>query len=407
MAAPYRPFMAAMTLAAHLAAGLNLFAVSPLLPLAIEDYGISDTEAGLLVSSPLLMGAVLGIPGGMLVTRIGIRRAYLLGWIAMALLALSAVVPNFYTLLALRLVYGVGLSLVIITTGPLLMRWFRPREMLVMNALNHVVLTLGVSLSVAGAVPLAGLVGWKTALAAFAGVGVLGALVWNAAPKEQARGQAGADYQPTATSWREAGAVLRSRAVALMVAADAGVLFQYTALTGWLPTFFSEERGFDLSQAGLLTSILPFVGMFAVLLGGALPLRFNSFRGIWIISGLMASLGGLGAFLFSLPAAIYVSVIALGVGSWLYVPTLLTMPMRMRGTTPERVAVIYGSFMTFSGIAMFVSPVIVGALRDASGGSFLPGFAVCAAASWTLLMAGLLLPRESSVANAAQEVEAD
>ena len=406
LAARRRLFMAAMTLAAHLAAGLNLFAVSPLLPLAIEDYGISRAEAGLLVSLPLLMGAALGIPGGMLVTRIGIRRAYLLGWIAMALLALSAVVPNFYTLLVLRLAYGVGLSLVIITTGPLLMRWFRPKEMLVMNALNHVILTLGVSLSVAGAVPLADLMGWKTTLTAFAGVGVLGAIVWNVAPKDQARGYAGTDYQPAGISWREVGAVLRGRAVTLMVAADAGVLFQYTALTGWLPTFFSEERGFALSQAGLLTSILPFIGMFAVLLGGALPLRFDSFRGIWVVSGLMAGLGGLGAFLFSLPAAIYVSVMVLGIGSWLYVPTLLTMPMRMPGTTPERVAVVYGSFMTFSGIAMFVSPIMVGALRDASG-SFLPGFAVCAAASWTLLMAGLLLPRGSGAADTRQAAEAD
>ena len=66
--------------------------------------------------------------------------------------------------------------------------------------------------------------------------------------------------------------------------------------------------------------------------------------------------------------------------------------MQMAGMTPERVAVVWGSFLTFSGFAMFVSPILVGALHDISG-SFIPGLAVCAAASCTLLLAGVLLPR--------------
>ncbi len=75
---------------------------------------------------------------------------------------------------------------------------------------------------------------------------------------------------------------------------------------------------------------------------------------------------------------IYVSVAALGVGSWFYIPTLFTLPLKIQWVSPERLAVIYGSVMTFSGIAMFLSPILVGAMRDYSG-SFLPGFLVCAA----------------------------
>ena len=98
--------MAVMTLAAHLAAGLNLFALSPLLPLAIEDYGISHWEAGLLVSLPMLVGACIGIPGGILIARIGVKRAYMCAWVCMALLAIAPIVPNFYVLLFLRLAPG-------------------------------------------------------------------------------------------------------------------------------------------------------------------------------------------------------------------------------------------------------------------------------------------------------------
>jgi cyanate permease len=109
----------------------------------------------------------------------------------------------------------------------------------------------------------------------------------------------------------------------------------------------------------------------------------------------MAGLGGLGAFLFPGPALIYPSVVVLGIGSWLYVPKLLTLPMQMDGITPDSVAVIWGSFLTFSGFAMFISPIVVGSLRDLTG-SFIPGLAVCAAASWTLLLAGILLPRNAT-----------
>ena len=381
--------MAVMTLAAHLAAGLNLFAVSPLLPLAIDDYGISRAEAGLLISLPMLVGAGLGIPGGMLAARFGLKRSYMVSWAAMALLSLSAFTPNFYAMLALRLFYGVGLALMVASSGPLVMQWFRGREVLVVNALNTAILSLGVAVSVAGAVPLAEWLGWKMTLTVFAGIGVIGTFIWPAAPGDRS-GQTG---HRTGISVREVIAVLRGRTVALLVAADAGVFIQYTALTGWLPTFFSEARGIPLSEAGFLTSILPFVGMFAVFAGGALPMRF-SYRSILVLSGILAILGGLGSFLFAHPVGIYASVIALGVGSWLYVPTLLTVPMRLAGATPERVAVVWGSFMTFSGIGMFISPILVGALRDTSG-SFFPGFIICGVGSWALLVAGLLMPRDT------------
>ena len=399
--------MAVMTLAAHLAAGLNLFALSPLLPLAIEEYGISHWAAGLLVSLPMLVGAAIGIPGGILISRVGVKRAYMWAWVAMALLALAPVVPNFYVLLILRLAYGVGLALMVVATGPLVMQWFRPREMLIINSLNTAILSMGVAVSLAGAVPLAELLGWKMTLTVFSSIGVVGAVLWPAVPRDRDTNE----QRRTGISLREVIGVLRGRAVALLVAADAGIFIQYTALTTWLPTFYGEERGISPSEAGYITSILPFVGIFAVLAGGAIPFLFESFRaklaifgglgsylfsyrGVLVVSGVFAILGGLGAFLLTSQSGIYVSVVVLGVGSWFYVPALLTIPMRLEGATPERVAAVWGSYMTFSGLGMFIFPILVGYLYD-NFSSYYPGFIICAVASWALLIAGVLLPRDA------------
>ena len=404
-----------MTLAAHLAAGLNLFALSPLLPLAIEEYDISHWAAGLLVSLPMLVGAAIGIPGGILIARVGVKRAYMWAWVCMALLAIAPIVPNFYVLLFLRLAYGVGLALMVVATGPLVMQWFKPREMLVVNSLNTAILSGGVAASLAGAVPLAELLGWKMTLTVFSGIGIVGTILWPLAPRDR---DTGVERRP-GISVREVFTVLKGRAVALLVAADAGIFIQYTALTTWLPTFYAEERGISAQEAGIITSILPFVGIFAVLAGGAIPLLFESFRaklaifgglgdflfsyrGILASSGILAILGGLGAFLLSTQAGIYIAVVVLGVGSWFYVPALLTIPMRLSGATPERVAAVWGSYMTFSGLGMFIFPILVGWLYD-NFNSYYPGFVICAVASWSLLICGVFLPRDAGSTSAEGE----
>jgi len=387
----YRFVMAALVLAGHLSVGLNVFAVSPLLPLAIDDYNVNRATAGLLVALPLLVAAALGLPSGILIARIGLRRAFIIGWSAVALVSLSGAAPNFITLLLVRSVTGLGFAFILTATGPLLLQWFRPKEVTVMNALTTAALSLGIALSVATAASLAKVMDWQTTLTMFALPGVAGLVAWLVMGRDSG-------VQPmtgAGISLREVGMVLQNRAVVLLLAADAGILVQYAAFTGWLPTFYNEDRGISLSQAGFITGLLPLVGMFAVLAGGVVALRVASPRALFAASGLLAGLGGLGAFLLPGPALIYPAVVVMGIGSWVYVPKLLTLPMQMVGMTPERVAVVWGSLLTFSGFAMFVSPILVGGLRDISG-SFIPGLAIAAAFSWALLLAGILLPRNAT-----------
>jgi cyanate permease len=66
--------------------------------------------------------------------------------------------------------------------------------------------------------------------------------------------------------------------------------------------------------------------------------------------------------------------------------------MELVRNDPERVAVVWGSLLTFSGLGMFIAPVMVGSLRDLTG-SYLPGFFIGSIAALTLLAAGLAMPR--------------
>ena len=118
----YRFVIGGLVLLSHLALGMNLLSAAPVLPLIIDEYAISRVEAGLMVTLALLFAAGFGLPGGVIISRIGIRRAFTIGFWLMALMALSPLAPNFGTHLALRLALGVGTALLITATGPLLMR---------------------------------------------------------------------------------------------------------------------------------------------------------------------------------------------------------------------------------------------------------------------------------------------
>ncbi|MDP3064411.1 MAG: MFS transporter, partial [Chloroflexota bacterium] len=77
----YRYVIAGLTLALNLSIGLSFFAISPLLPLIVDDYSISRTDAGLLSGLAILIQAVFSIPGGFLAVRLGLKPILAAGWL--------------------------------------------------------------------------------------------------------------------------------------------------------------------------------------------------------------------------------------------------------------------------------------------------------------------------------------
>lgn len=385
----------ALILFAFFSVGLNFFVVAPLLPVIIDDFEINRATASLLISLALLIHAFFGLPGGILAVRFGLKRMYLLSWLLVGLSAFSAIAPNFGILLTLRLAYGIGFGIIIPSTGPLLMQWFRPKEITVMNGLNLAAMTLGIALSVSTAVPLANALGWQNTLSVFGGIALIGAIAWAFLGVDNSDVRSSGPRISRTEVWD----VLRDRTILLLVAADALVWMQYTALTTWLPAFYNEVRGMSLTESGFITGLLPLVGIFAVLVGGFLPLRFPSKKPFFIVPGILLALGGAGSFLMAGTPGIFIAVVLLGIGTWSYAPTLLTLPMELPGMTQDKVAVVWGTFVTVSGIGMFVSPITVGAIRDATG-SYLPGFIIFAVGACFLVIAGVVLPKTTQTTGA-------
>ena len=389
----YRFVIAGLILWANFAAGTSFQAISPLLPLIEDHYGVGHATGGLLMGSVLIIVAAFGLPGGIIVGRLGVWRTYTASYFTMGLLTLVALSPPFEGLLALRIAFGLGMAAMFPATGTLVMQWFRPKELPVFTSLSMAAVSLGMVVSAASSAPLAEAVGWDGVVGIFGTLGWAGAVAW------VVWGRTGtAPGQPQSpVRWDEIRMVLRNRTILLLGLADASCFSMYMALSSWLPTYYNESRGMSLTEAGFIISLLPFMGIVAILLGGFLTLAVRSKQLFFIVPGIVAASAGLATFLVDSTIAIYISVTILGLGAWMYVPTLMTMPMQLPGMTPQRLAIVWGWLMMAPGIGGFISPLAVGGMADWLD-SFIPGFVLFSVLAWFLVAAGFMLPKAMSPA---------
>ena len=386
----YRFVIGALILAAHMSIGLNFFNITPLLPLVVDDYAISRASASLLIALPTVVKALVGLPGSLIINRFGLNRSFTISWFMLGILAFSPLATEFSTMILLRLFYGIGAGLLMTATASLIMQWFPSNEVPIMNTLLLVVISLGVALSISLSVPMSNSMSWEAALGVFGSIALLGAISWSVFGKTGSSTQEASPIFTARAVWN----VFRNRTIFLLVVGDALVFINYAAITSWLPTYLHEFRGLALEQAGYITSLLPSIGVISVLSGGFLSLKVKARRPFFIIPGILVGLGSFGAFLLPDIGAIYIAVLMLGIGTWVYQPILLTLPMQLPWMTPRKITVVWGASLTIAGFGMFVSPIVVGASRDLFN-TFIPGFTIWALLAWSLVFTGLLLPNKS------------
>lgn len=371
----------------NLTLGLSFFSIAPVTPLIMDEYGINRSTASLLTGLVILVQTLFAIPGGALVGRIGLKKLIGIAWLLSAMPALTFLADSFVALLVLRVLYALSFALIIPAFGVLLMQWFKPAELPLINGLNMAVGTAGVSLSVFTAVPLANLVGWQGAVSLFGATALVGSLAWLILGKTSELSVVKQNYLPL----REVVGVLRSKQTILLAIADAGPFSLFVALTAWLPTFYFEVHEMSLERSGLLVGLLPFIGIFSVLAAGILALKITKRRPFLMIPGLLVGIGGFGAFLLVDTFALYPALLLLGFGAWFYIPILLTIPLEDPDADPQRVPFVMAAIMSFGGILAFLSPLTVGMLADVTG-TYTTGFSIFAFLSWSLLAAGYLMP---------------
>jgi cyanate permease len=387
----------ASVLVLQFAMGLNFLAVAPMFPLIIDEYGVSRAAASLLVGATALGVAVALVPASLYGARVGSRAALTTGGALMSAMLLAPLASSFPLLLAARVSFALGSAIVLSSTPAVVMRWFPARELPLVNGLNVVAQSLGVTTSMLIAARLAEGIGWQAALAALACMTAAATALWMLLGRGVS-GSAGSD----AFSFAALRGVVRNRTALLLGVGAACAIGSNVSFSSWLPTYYNEDFGFTLQQAGAIASLLAVAGIAGSLLGSVLPARFPARRPYLIAAGMLIPVAAFGSFTTAQPVVLYPSLVLLGVAGWLFFPALFTIPMELPGVTPERVGTMVAFVLSTGNTGGFLAPLVVGALRDATG-SYTPGLAMAAVLALGLAVAGYIIPETAAAATRSRE----
>jgi cyanate permease len=371
-----------------LAIGFTWVAPGPLFTLIMQDYSIDRATVGLTTSIVSLVMAVSCVLSGTMAGRLGLKKTFAIGSFLVASAVFTPFASNIALLLFFRLIFAIGTAMTFPIASGIVMQWFSPKEIPLINGLNMSMASIGNTVGLFITVFLATGLGWEMSLAVYGFFGLAFAIMWLVWGK---------DRKPLPSSTGPAlppvtlGSVLKQKTTLLLGLSTMGPFLVFMAISSWLPTYYNEVFGMTLSRASFITVLFTFFGIPAALVGGFLPIRIGLRKPFLVVPGVLIGFAALGTFLVNNLAVIYISIAVFGFCVVVFQPVLITLTMELPGMTPQRAAIVIAMTWAIGNFAGFFGPMIVGFLADATD-SYLPGLITCSVLSLSLLAAGLLLP---------------
>lgn len=343
-------------------------------PFIGESFGLSAAQKGFMVSVPILAGALMRFPLGVLAQYIGRKNAAM---VEMALIVVALTYGYFFvdsydSVLAMGVLLGIaGASFgVALSLGS---GWYPPRykglAMGLAGAGNS-----GTVLAVLFAPPLATLYGWQTVY----GIAALTMLVpmsvmWHCAKEPPDR-----EHQ----TLRQHLACLLEKDGWIFSLIYAVTFGGFIGLASFLPTYFHDQFGVSKVEAGQLTMLATLMGSVVRVLGGHLSDRVGGVRTLSaVLIGVAVSVllcGWAGDSVWLATALFMACFGALGAGNgavFQLVPLRWPTTTAVAGSMIGEIGALGGGFV----------PNAMG-LSKQYGGSYLWGFAAFALATVTMLL---------------------
>jgi CP family cyanate transporter-like MFS transporter len=359
-------FLAALTLRPQ------LVGVGPLLPSVQDDLGVSHAVAGLLGTIPVLCMGLFAPPAPYLSGRIGSRHAVAA---ALALVGVFGVVralaPGAALVVALTFPVGVGMGLAGAMLPVAVKERFADRPGFATGVYTSGI-TIGSALAAALAVPLAHAAGgWRTPLLAFGAVSTALGALWLWLTRSEPR-HVRVELRPLRLP-------LRRPLAWRLVAAFFFMSSVFYGLNAWLPDAY-VERGWSESSAGGLLAVLNTVtipcGFFVAWAADHWGSRRAWLAGAAVLQ-VVALLG-----VVTWPGGGWLWAVLLGIAIGPLFPLTMTLPLDA-AERPAEVAALAGMMLGIGYTLSASSPLLLGAIRDLTGGF--------GAVLWTLVGAAAVL----------------
>lgn len=286
----------AVVFLASVAAPLNQFKVPPLMPVLMGEFRLNLSQAGLLMSVFAFTGLVLALPAGIIIQKLGPKTA---GLMAVGCLALGsawgALAGSTASLLASRVLEGVGMGLITVVGPASIAAWFPAEKQGTPMGIWATWVPVG-SLLMYNVAPLLAIsAGWQAVWwsgAAFALVVLVLFWLLMRLPPSLAGSPHPGPAGPALEAPPRLGQALANRSIWLLALQFCCFNLVFLSTGTFLPTFLAEERDYSLTQAAFMASLISIAVLGSAPLGGWLSDKIGSRRLIFtlpflVIAGLM------------------------------------------------------------------------------------------------------------------------
>lgn len=350
------PLLVALFLGA-LALRPQLVGVGPLLPAIEHDLGISHAVAGLLGTIPVLCMGLFAPSAPFLSGRIGSRFAIgaALGFVGV-FGVVRAVTPGAVGAILLTFPIGVGMGLGNALLPVAVKERFSDRPGFA-TGVYAAGITIGSAIAAAAAVPLAHLGnGWRTPLLVFGAVSAGLAALWLWLTRS--------DTAHTRADTRPLRLPLRNPLAWRLVGAFFFMSFVFYGLNAWLPDAY-VERGWSQSAAGGLLAVLNTV---TIPVGFAVAWAADHIwtRRVWLTGAALLQVVSLLGIVLA-PGGGWLWAALLGVAIGPLFPLTMTLPLDA-AEGPAEVAALAGMMLGLGYTLSSSGPLLLGVVRDLSGG---------------------------------------
>ena len=235
-----------------------------IIPMA-EQFGWTDTQRGLVLSSFFIGYLVTQVAGGSLAARLGGKAVLgfgVLWWSLFTLLTPLSAMTSFPVLIGARILMGLGEGVAFPATYNLLGRWVPLKERSRAASFNLSAIALGTLVAVSTTPFIVLAFGWPMVFYAFGGVGFVWFLFW----WFLAADQPGKPFDPAIPErgirskipWRR---ILGEKSVWAIIVAHFCNNWGLYVLLAWLPSYFSSQLGINLRAVWIYIS-LPWIANF-------------------------------------------------------------------------------------------------------------------------------------------------
>jgi MFS family permease len=341
-----------------------------------QEFHFSKTQIGLVFSAFAYPYLIFQIIGGWVSDRFGARRTLLVcGGIWAAATALTGIAGGLASLLAARLLLGLGEGATFPAATAAMSRWVAKEKRGFAQGITHAAARVGNALAPAAVVAVMAAYGWRisffaSAAISFAWVG-LWALAFTEYPREHPRitqTELAALPEPrvknNAVPWRQL--FRRMMPVTIVYFCYGWNLWLFLS---WIPQYFLHSHALDLRKSALFASTVFFAGVAGDTLGGIVTDRLyertgSLHRARSVMVAVCMSLTLLSLAPLLLTHHLYLCLTCLCAGFFFAEMTIGPMWAIPMDIAPEFSGTASGMMNTGSALAAIISPVLSGMLID-------------------------------------------